>query len=124
MDIVNALGNTADNILAGKNRPIDPTEFAELFAKRDGQLVCLDVRSPENAKSFVEKYPDVWLNIPQEELADRLDEIPRDKDIVLICNAGGRSYESQVTLDHKQITNTRNLQGGVGGIKKSGIITD
>ena len=68
MDIVNALGNTADNILAGKNRPIDPLEFAEILAQRNGNLVCLDVRGQENAKSFVEKYPDVWLNIPQEQL--------------------------------------------------------
>lgn len=124
MDIVNALGNTAENIMAGKNRPIDPTEFARLFAERNGDLVCLDVRGPENAKEFVEKYPDVWLNIPQEQLAGRLDEIPRDKNIVLICNAGGRSYESQVALDHKGLTNTRNLQGGVGGIKKSGFDLD
>jgi NADPH-dependent 2,4-dienoyl-CoA reductase/sulfur reductase-like enzyme/rhodanese-related sulfurtransferase len=124
MDIVNALGNTADNILVGKNRPIDPIEFAELFVQRNGDFVCLDVRSTENAKPFVEKYPDVWLNIPQEELPGRWDEIPRDKDIVLICNAGGRSYEVQVALDHQNLTNTRNLQGGVGGIKKCGFDLD
>ncbi|MDH4319419.1 MAG: rhodanese-like domain-containing protein, partial [Desulfobulbaceae bacterium] len=81
----------------------------------------LDVRGPANAKPFVEAYPGLWINIPQDELRDRMDEVPRDKNLVLICNSGVRSYEAQITLDLMGITNTKNLQGGVAAIKKAGM---
>ena len=34
------------------------------------------------------------LNIPQETLKGCVDEVPRDKLLILICNAGMRSYEA------------------------------
>ncbi|MFH1090614.1 MAG: FAD-dependent oxidoreductase, partial [Pseudomonadota bacterium] len=112
MDIVNALGNTAENILAGKCRMVEVDEFAELFEGRGGEgFICLDVRGPANAAPFVEKYPEKWKNIPQELLRDRIDEVPRDKELILICNSGVRSYEAQVTLDHLGLAGSRNLEG-------------
>jgi len=122
MDILNALGNTAENILTGQNRPIDVDEFAAIFNRRDQDgFVCLDVRGSANAEPFVQKYPDVWINIPQERLRERIDEVPADKELILVCNSGVRSYEAQITLDEKGIKNTRNLQGGAAAIKKWGL---
>ena len=47
--------------------------------------------------------------------------MPRDKELVLICNSGVRSYEAQITLEQMGITATRNLQGGVAALKKAGL---
>jgi len=122
MDILNALGNTAENILAGKNRVVDVDEFDELWRQRDaGDVVFLDCRGWGNAEPFVKKYPDHWKSIPQDELLTRMTEVPRDKKLVLICNTGVRSYEAQVTLDQMGITDTCNLQGGVACLKKWGL---
>ncbi len=122
MDILNALGNTAENILAGKNRVVDVDEFDELWRQRDaGDVVFLDCRGWGNAEPFVKKYPDHWKSIPQDELLTRMREVPRDKKLVLICNTGVRSYEAQVTLDQMGIRNTCNLQGGVACLKKWGL---
>jgi NADPH-dependent 2,4-dienoyl-CoA reductase/sulfur reductase-like enzyme/rhodanese-related sulfurtransferase len=122
MDIVNALGNTAENIMAGKNRVMDIDQFETVFSgPADENYLFLDVRGPANAKPFVESYPGLWLNIPQDELRERMDEVPRDKNLVLICNSGVRSYEAQIMLDQMGIRSTKNLQGGVAAIKKSGI---
>ncbi|MBW1766137.1 MAG: pyridine nucleotide-disulfide oxidoreductase, partial [Deltaproteobacteria bacterium] len=122
MDILNALGNTAENILEGKNRVIDVDEFSELWQERknDG-LFFLDCRGHSNAKPFVERYPFLWYNIPQDELRTRIDEIPGDKRILLICNTGVRSYEAQVTLDQMGITDSVNIQGGMAGLKQWGL---
>jgi NADPH-dependent 2,4-dienoyl-CoA reductase/sulfur reductase-like enzyme/rhodanese-related sulfurtransferase len=121
MDILNALGNTAENILAGKNRPVDVDEFTDLFEERSGDdFVCLDVRAPAQAEPFMDKYPGAWINVPQEQLAERIAEIPEDKDLVVICNSGVRSYEAQVRLDQLGRPRTRNLQGGIGALKKFG----
>jgi len=48
-------------------------------------------------------------------------EVPRDKNLILICNTGVRSYEAQITLDQMGIRNTYNLQGGMAAIKKWGL---
>jgi NADPH-dependent 2,4-dienoyl-CoA reductase/sulfur reductase-like enzyme/rhodanese-related sulfurtransferase len=122
MDILNALGNTAENILAGKNRVVDADEFDELWKQREsGDVVFLDCRGWGNAESFVNRYPHHWKSLPQDELRGRMAEVPRDKKLVLICNTGVRSYEAQVTLDKMGITDSCNLQGGVACLKKWGL---
>jgi NADPH-dependent 2,4-dienoyl-CoA reductase/sulfur reductase-like enzyme/rhodanese-related sulfurtransferase len=122
MDILNALGNTAENILAGKNRVIEADQFAEWWGTRDqGDTFFLDCRGWGNAESFVKKYPQHWRSIPQDELRNRLKEVPKDKRLILICNTGVRSYEAQVTLDQMGFTNSFNLQGGVAALKKWGL---
>ena len=122
MDILNALGNTAENILAGKNRVIDPDQFFDLLQQRkDGQVCFLDCRGWGNAEPFVKKYPDQWKSIPQDELRDRLVEVPQDMQIVLICNTGVRSFEAQGMLDQAGVRQTYNLQGGVAALKKLGV---
>jgi NADPH-dependent 2,4-dienoyl-CoA reductase/sulfur reductase-like enzyme/rhodanese-related sulfurtransferase len=122
MDILNALGNTAENILAGKNRVVDVDEFDELWKQREsGDVVFLDCRGWGNAEPFVNKYPQHWKSLPQDELRARIAEVPRDKKLVLICNTGVRSYEAQVTLDEMGIKDSCNLQGGVACLKKWGL---
>ena len=122
MDILNALGNTAENILAGKNRSIEADQFVEWWQSRDdNDTFFLDCRAWGNAGPVVEKYPDHWKNIPQDELRGRMEEVPRDKRIVLVCNTGVRSYEAQLTLTQMGIKDTFGLQGGMATLKKWGF---
>jgi NADPH-dependent 2,4-dienoyl-CoA reductase/sulfur reductase-like enzyme/rhodanese-related sulfurtransferase len=122
MDILNALGNAAENLLAGKNRVLDVDEFSELWQQRDREdTLFLDCRGWGNAEPFVQRHPDHWKSIPQDELTARLSEVPRDRKLVLVCNTGGRSYEAQVILDHFGIEDTCNLQGGMACLKKWGL---
>lgn len=125
MDIVNALGNTAENILAGKNRVIEAGDFAKWWESREkGETLFLDCREWGNAGPFVEKYSECWKNIPQGELRTRMSEVPGDKKLVLICNTGVRSYEAQITLDQMGRTNSYNLQGGMAALKKWGMFEE
>ena len=120
LDVVNAAGNTAENILDGLNRPIGPDEFQKCFLlDESADCLCLDVRGPANAAPFVERYGERWLNIPQETLNARMGEVPRDKRLLLVCNSGVRSYEAMRQLDREGIDNTVNVQGGVAALKKS-----
>jgi len=105
-----------------KNKLIDVDLFAKWWRdKADNDAVFLDCRGWGNAKPFVEKYPDDWKSIPQDELKQRMDEVPRDKPLVLICNTGVRSYEAQLELKQKGITDSYNLQGGMATVKKWGL---
>jgi len=121
MDVLNALGNTAQNLLEGRNRVVDPDRFVQWWNERDnGDVFFLDCRGWGNAQPYVEKYPEHWVSIPQDELRRRISEVPTDKKIALICNTGVRSYEAQITLDQVGIHDTFNLQGGMAAVRKLG----
>ena len=122
MDVLNAAANAAENILTGLCSPIPPDEFARLWENRVAEnLLCIDTREWGNAEPYVARHPEHWKNIPQGQIRQRLDEIPRDRKIVLVCNAGNRSYESQIALRQAGITESVNLQGGMGFIKQTGF---
>jgi len=122
MDVLNMLGNVAENILAGRNRSLDPLEFARIFAARDsGEAFLLDCREIESAAPFLKAYPEVWHHIPQGELAGRLAEVPRDRKVVLLCNSGARSYEALLTLMGAGFADVVNVAGGIVSLMGAGV---
>ncbi|MFW5791685.1 MAG: FAD-dependent oxidoreductase [Desulfohalobiaceae bacterium] len=122
MDILNTLGNMADNALAGLNRGVGPEGFQELWEQQDTrELFFLDCREEADARPYVERHPDRWHNIPQGKIAERLDEVPRDRTVVLVCNTGGRSYEAQINLGQAGIEDVVNLHGGMAALKAWGM---
>lgn len=115
MDAVNNAGNVLENILSGRNSPIDAFDFLEQFKK--GQIRVLDIRGQTEAEPFISKYGSQWINIPQEELRFKTEQIPKNEPLYLICDTGPRSYEAQVFLTSKGICGTRNIQGGIAMLK-------
>ncbi|SFN03661.1 FAD-dependent oxidoreductase [Thermodesulforhabdus norvegica] len=126
MDIVNAAANTAENIIEGLNDTIDPDEFIEVFLGEDSgdRVRVLDVRSPVNARPFVERFGERWINIPQEELLDRLAEVPEVENLMVFCNSGLRSYEALRQISHHLGRKARNVQGGAALIKMAGLLPE
>ena len=100
-DPVNILGMNADNILRGF---IKPAYFEDL---EDAYLI--DVR-PEI--SFNLNTIPKAVNIPISEIRQRINEIPRDKKVILFCNTGYTSYcASRILLQHG-FNNVYSLMGG------------
>jgi NADPH-dependent 2,4-dienoyl-CoA reductase/sulfur reductase-like enzyme/rhodanese-related sulfurtransferase len=122
LDIVNTVANTAENIVAGYNRSISLEDFQRQFLAGGEDVMCLDVRGPANAAPFVAHFGERWLNIPQETLKQEFASVPRDKRVILICNAGMRSYEALRQLQAQGFDNAVGLQGGVAGLKKAGLV--
>ena len=121
MDVLNTLANVTDNVLAGRGSQFGPQDFCSLWEKRSDDLFFLDCRESSDAAPYMERHPGEWHNIPQGELAGRLDEVPGDKQVVLVCNTGARSYEALVTLTDSGYTGVKSLQGGMAGLKKLGL---
>jgi len=115
MDVINNAGNSLDNILAGMNRPIDAADFLVEFSRQSRRV--LDIRGEREAQPFMEKFGSRWVNVPQKELRVRYAEIPADEPLFIICDTGARSYEAQVFLETKGITDTLHIQGGYAMIK-------
>lgn len=72
----------------------------------------LDVREPDELE--ISKLSEVYA-IPMAEVPDRLAEIPRDQDVVVICRSGGRSGKITDFLLDNGYTRVRNLVGGMNG---------
>ena len=82
----------------------------EAAAKRDAGAFLLDVRQPEEWNEF--HIPGSTL-IPLGELAARLDELPRDREIVVVCRSGNRSAQGRDILLAAGFTQATSMAGGV-----------
>ncbi len=121
MDVLNAAGNVAENIMAGRNKAISGQEFDALWADRESNNICfLDCRETEDARPTVEADPEHWLNIPHHQIKACLDRVPKDRPIVLVCNTGVRSFEAQLGLNAAGFDDTVNVQGGMSGLRNRG----
>jgi rhodanese-related sulfurtransferase len=118
MDVLNTVGNAADNLLADRNIGISPEAFASLWA--EGKCYFLDCRESSDAAPFLERFPGRWHNIPQGHLARHLADVPTEQPVVLVCNTGARSYEAFVTLAHDGRTNIQNILGGMAALRALG----
>ena len=54
-----------------------------------------------------------YHHIPIEELRARMDELPRDKEIIVFCILCTRGYEAQLILEQNGFTNVHFIKGGI-----------
>jgi rhodanese-related sulfurtransferase len=80
-------------------------------------MVLLDVREPEE---FAGAHVPGAVNVPQAELASRLDEIPRDRPVWVICQAGFRSLRAAQFLKQAGYTQVASVQGGTAAWSQAG----
>ncbi|VTR97286.1 FAD-dependent oxidoreductase [Tuwongella immobilis] len=111
-DPINMLGFVAAGRLRGEHPQIN---WEELAAARDSAPAAsglvpwvVDVRTPlEYAKGHI---PDA-VNLPVDELRQRLHELPRDRPIVAYCQVGQRGYLATRVLTQAGFS-VNNLSGG------------
>lgn len=53
------------------------------------------------------------IHIPLSELPRKIDELPRDQDIVVVCHHGVRSLQAAAIIRMQGLTRTINLRGGI-----------
>lgn len=100
--------NVLRNKIEGKFKGMNPTELKKAI-ERD-EVVILDVRT--EAEYFLSALPDS-LNIPEDELMDRKEEIPKGKKIVLACRVGKRAYMILHKLQKMGLENLYIMDGGI-----------
>lgn len=121
MDVVNVVGNVADNVLAGRFKPVTGDQFMELWKNRDqNHIFFIDARPAKAGQAVQARHPE-WHSIPLEEIAARINEVPRDRPVALICNTGLRAYDSLLILARNGITDVVNSTGGMQAVGKMGL---
>ena len=86
-DPVNMAGFMAEDLAKGLVKQFFPEDVAAL--PRDGSVTLLDTRTPGE---YAGGHAEGFVNIPVDELRDRLDEIPAGKPVYVMCQSGLRSY--------------------------------
>ncbi len=91
------------------------TELADLVAT-DPTTVLVDVREPDE---YAGGHVETAVLIPMAVLPVRVEEIPRDRTVYVICHSGGRSAQV-VSWLNQQGYDSVNVEGGTAGWATSG----
>ena len=106
-DPVAITGYIAGNILSGKMTPLYWRELSETDISR---ITLVDVRTREEFE--LGTIPGA-INIPLEELRERMKELPMERPVYLFCSVGLRGYLASNILKGNGYRDVRNLIGGL-----------
>lgn len=106
-DPVAVAGYVAGNILSGKMQPL---YWRELKDADLSKVTLVDVRTPDE---FALRALKGAVNIPLDDMRERMEEIPRDKPVYLYCGVGLRGYLASNILLQNGYKEVKNLIGGL-----------
>lgn len=86
-----------------------PVEALRQLREDEADFFLLDVREPHE----VERANLGGVNVPLGDVARRLEDIPRDRKVVVHCKLGGRSAKAVTALRQLGYDDIWNLQGGI-----------
>jgi rhodanese-related sulfurtransferase len=111
-------------LIENLKNPYDTVRVKDLHdqLQSDSPPLVIDIRSPE---AYAEQHVPGAINIPQEELSRRGDELPADRDapMVTVCNIGKFSKHATLFLKSKGYRAVRSAKGGLGEWVRKGYAT-
>ncbi|MCF8010684.1 MAG: FAD-dependent oxidoreductase [Clostridiales bacterium] len=105
-DPVNMAGFTASNIIKGDVKTVYWEDIHEKF--NENEYVLLDVRTEDE---YEESHIEGSVNIPVDNIRERIKEIPADKKLLIYCKIGLRAYIAYRILSQRGYE-AYNLSGG------------
>jgi len=96
--------------------PVTEIDIGALEA-RPPDAVVLDVREPEE---YAHGHVPGAVSLPQADLASRLDEVPRDRPILTVCERGLRSLRAAQFLTQVGVTRVASVKGGTAAWRTAG----
>ena len=98
-------------------KEIEATDLQTRLANGD-DIILLDIRSDaEVAQGMLPNSEHVAMHL----IPLRMQDFPKDKDIVLYCRSGARSHHACSFLNQQGVTNVINLRGGIISWARSGF---
>lgn len=86
-DPVNMAGFIIDNVIHGRVKQFYYEDVESL--PRDGSVFLLDSRTP---REYAAGHAEGFVNIPVDDLRERIGEVPQGKPVYVMCQSGLRSY--------------------------------
>ena len=78
---------------------------------KEGALL-VDVRERDEVAALAYDVPNI-INIPLTEFEERYNEVPKDKEVIMVCKGGGRSLRAAGFLVNHGYTNVVNMEKGI-----------
>lgn len=103
-DVVNMAGYIAGNVLSGLSKVVHWNDLK----KKKQDTILIDVRS---AKQHESGAINGSINIPLDQLRDRIDELDKEKKYIVFSQSGHRSYNAERLLRQRGY-DVKNLSGG------------
>ena len=102
-------------------KPPGKTQYTDISVQQGkgmidrGEVFILDVRTQEEyASGHINGSTLLAVqDIPKQELAEKLKEIPKDRKILVYCRSGRRSAEASGILAQNGFAQVYNMQGGI-----------
>ena len=112
------------SLLENLKNPHDTIRVKDLHEQlgTQQQPLIVDIRIP---KDYEEAHIPGAVNIPEEEIPNRMDDLPDDRDapIVTVCNIGKFSKHATLYLKSKGYRNVRSAKGGLNEWVRKGYST-
>jgi len=109
MDNIITAANVVRNKMDGYMEGVTPAEVHRMLQEKE-DFVFLDVRSPQEYEQV--RLPGSTL-IPLGSLRGRLDELPKNKEVIAFCKISLRGYEAALILKAAGFKKVRVLDGGL-----------
>jgi len=91
---------------------ISQQTLLERQQKKDPALLVVDVRTPSE---YAQGHVPGAINVPHDQIAAHLAELPKDKDVVLYCRSGRRSALAAEALRASGYSRLLQLEGDMSG---------
>lgn len=111
------LGSGRANTPAAGTLPAT-VDVSEAYEMHQSGAFVLDVRTVEEWNEF--HAPNTTL-IPLDQLASRLNEVPRDRQVLVVCRSGNRSAQARDILLNAGYEQVTSLTGGLNQWRASGF---
>lgn len=93
-----------------KIKQVTVKELEGMLAEESAERLYIDVREVEE---YVEGHIAEFLNYPLSTLEETKGQLPKEKEIVIICRSGNRSMQAAKLLVDDGFTNVTNIQGAM-----------
>ena len=95
---------------------IDSADLQKRMAAGD-DIVLLDIRTEAEVAQGILPGAE---HLPMHLIPLRINDLPRDKEVVFYCRSGARSYHACSYMMQQGFTNVTNLRGGIIGWARGG----
>lgn len=84
----------------------------EAMTRSQNGSLFVDVREIDEVRELSFNVPNI-INIPLSVFEKHIREIPKDKDVILVCRGGVRSFRATDILIQNGFTKVSNMNGGI-----------
>jgi len=106
---------------APQNLVVQVISIDQAYQRYQDQVAFLDVRTPGE---WNEAHIPGSTLLPLDELEDRVDELPRDLELVVYCRSGNRSAQGARILLEAGFSDVYSMDGGLNDWISAGYVVD